>query len=307
MAAVGLLFASDFHGDEGSWRAFLRTGARLGAGVLVYGGDYTPYSVAIGPFAGGAAEVSPLRRRCHAQMTPPALVERYRASGVAAALVDADTLVELEGSVAGDRRAWHAFVARRTEAQLRRWCALAAAVLPPAALLAVVPGNHDPLQLDDLLRRQSGLCFLDGDVCPLPGGFSLLGVGWTNRTPLRSPRECDEDELRARIAAAAAAVPDPDAAVFCLHCPPAATRLDRARPRGREAGHVGSTAVRQAIEAYQPLLSLHGHIHESAGQDHLGRTVCLNPGSQAPRGADQGYLVQLRRGEVPRVEAVVLT
>ena len=44
--------------------------------------------------------------------------------------------------------------------------------------------------------------------------------------------------------------------------------------------NVGSTAVREALTRYQPVLSLHGHIHESPGMAKVGRTVCINPGSE---------------------------
>ena len=54
---------------------------------------------------------------------------------------------------------------------------------------------------------------------------------------------------------------------------------------------VGSSAVREAIERYQPSLSLHGHVHESRGVAHIGRTVCLNPGSEYTTGTLNGVIV----------------
>ena len=58
---------------------------------------------------------------------------------------------------------------------------------------------------------------------------------------------------------------------------------------------VGSSAVRASIEAHQPLLALHGHIHESRGQVRLGRTVSLNPGSEYAEGVLRGVIVTLSR------------
>jgi Icc-related predicted phosphoesterase len=58
--------------------------------------------------------------------------------------------------------------------------------------------------------------------------------------------------------------------IFNFHCPPYASNLDDVPEIDENlnvlnAGHslvpVGSTAVRRLIEEYQPLLSLHGHIH----------------------------------------------
>jgi Icc-related predicted phosphoesterase len=56
---------------------------------------------------------------------------------------------------------------------------------------------------------------------------------------------------------------------------------------------VGSLAVRSSIEKYQPLLGLHGHIHESKGVAKIGRTVCLNPGSEYSEGILRGAIVTL--------------
>jgi Icc-related predicted phosphoesterase len=61
---------------------------------------------------------------------------------------------------------------------------------------------------------------------------------------------------------------------------------------------VGSKAVRRAIETYQPILSLHGHIHESRGVATIGRTVCINPGSEYPDGVLRGAIVDFDRDGV---------
>jgi Icc-related predicted phosphoesterase len=61
---------------------------------------------------------------------------------------------------------------------------------------------------------------------------------------------------------------------------------------------VGSTAVRKAIEIYQPLLGLHGHVHEAKGSAEIGRTLCLNPGSNYTEGVLSGYVVLLDKDRV---------
>jgi Icc-related predicted phosphoesterase len=61
---------------------------------------------------------------------------------------------------------------------------------------------------------------------------------------------------------------------------------------------VGSTACRKVIERAQPLLSLHGHIHESRGTFKLGRTLCINPGSEYTEGILRGALVDVRNGKL---------
>jgi len=60
-----------------------------------------------------------------------------------------------------------------------------------------------------------------------------------------------------------------------------------------EMTSAGSSACREAIMRYQPLLGLHGHIHESRGVAVLGRTICANPGSEYTEGVLRGFLCEL--------------
>jgi Icc-related predicted phosphoesterase len=143
-------------------------------------------------------------------------------------------------------------------------------------------------------------------VVELPGGFEMISLGYSNRTPWDSPRELDDDELGARVDALAAQLKDPEHAVFNLHCPPHGTHIDQAallddqlRPRTEGGqvvtGPVGSAAIRRLIERYQPMLGLHGHIHESPGGQKLGRSFVLNPGSEYGDGVLRGALVTIDR------------
>jgi Icc-related predicted phosphoesterase len=65
---------------------------------------------------------------------------------------------------------------------------------------------------------------------------------------------------------------------------------------------VGSKAVREAILKYEPVLSVHGHIHESKGVKKLGRTLAMNPGSSYTDGVLQGAILDLneKKGKVAR-------
>ena len=67
---------------------------------------------------------------------------------------------------------------------------------------------------------------------------------------------------------------------------------------------VGSTAVRSAIDRYQPLMSLHGHIHESKGIRRFGRTCTLNPGSEYAEGIDAAIIDLSQSGEITDVKLV---
>ena len=61
---------------------------------------------------------------------------------------------------------------------------------------------------------------------------------------------------------------------------------------------VGSHAVRSAIEKNQPLLGLHGHIHESKGIANIGRTLCINAGSEYSQGILRAAIVNLEKDKV---------
>ena len=65
---------------------------------------------------------------------------------------------------------------------------------------------------------------------------------------------------------------------------------------------VGSTAVRDAVKLHQPMLSVHGHIHESRGVRKMGRTLAINPGSVYADGVLQGAVIDLnaKKGAVAK-------
>jgi hypothetical protein len=60
----------------------------------------------------------------------------------------------------------------------------------------------------------------------------------------------------------------------------------------------GSTAVLNSIKKYQPLVGLHGHIHESRGCVKLGKTLCFNPGSEYTEGILRGLLLDLEGDKI---------
>ncbi len=106
-----------------------------------------------------------------------------------------------------------------------------------------------------------------------------------------------------------------ETAVFCIHVPPYDTFIDQAPMLEDDlriavkGGHthmipVGSTAVRNIIEKYQPLVALHGHIHESPGRVKLGRTECLNPGSEYAEGILKGFLVELNGSKITQLRRI---
>jgi Icc-related predicted phosphoesterase len=171
-------------------------------------------------------------------------------------------------------------------------------------------GNDDIWEIDDIIERSPSVSFAESKVIDL-GGFYLASMGWTNPTPWDTFREAPEDVLATKIDAIVSSIPDMSKAIFNFHAPPYGTGLDEApaldenmRPvlGGAVMKPVGSTAVREAILKYQPLLSVHGHIHESKGVCKLGRTLTMNPGSSYTDGVLQGAVIDLneKKGKVAR-------
>jgi Icc-related predicted phosphoesterase len=143
---------------------------------------------------------------------------------------------------------------------------------------------------------------VEGESVELGDGFAMVSTGWSNVTPWKTYRELPEDQLRAKIEAMVPAKADMRKMVFNFHCPPYGSNLDEApeidadlnvKEAGRSMIPVGSKAVREAILKHQPLLSLHGHIHEGKGTARLGKTLCINAGSLYEQGVLQGVVADL--------------
>jgi Icc-related predicted phosphoesterase len=146
------------------------------------------------------------------------------------------------------------------------------------------------------------------------GGFELVSLGWSNPTPWDTTRECSEEELAAKLAIVHEAQ-DPSRTIFNIHVPPydcgldVVPRLDESLKVQLVGGQpdlipVGSTAVADAIVDYQPLLSLHGHIHQGRGSTRIGRTVVVNPGSEYDDASLLGALIEVKPNKVKRCQLV---
>lgn len=227
------------------------------------------------------------------------------------------TSAEEAERLAGDERARDELLHRLMNERVEAWLRLATERLADSDVpLFLMPGNDDDFAIDEVLdRSEFATVNADGKVLDLPDGLQLLASGWSNETPWLTPREETEDELYARLAALADQVRDPRRAVFMIHVPPYDSGLDTApildenlRPTVSAGdvlrGPVGSRAVRRVIEEYRPLLSVHGHIHESGGERRIGDTVCINPGSEANAGILRGYLVDIDGDRVKLVQRV---
>ena len=172
---------------------------------------------------------------------------------------------------------------------LKRWETMANDMLSPEIPITMSPGNYDPPDIDEVLKGCRRFIYAVGQVVILNGRHEMVSCDYVNSSPFNTFRELAEEKLLELLEDAISQLSSVENAVFNFHAPPYGTRLDVVG----EAMHVGSRAVRTVIERYQPKLSLHGHIHESASIDKIERTVCVNPGSQHHRGILNYALIEL--------------
>ena len=308
-----LFFATDIHGSDICWSKFLNAGKFYEADVLILGGDMTGKAVV--PFIrlGGKNYRVTLLEQVFDISTDDELqdlVKRVRSRGYYPYLTDLDEIAELEK----DPEKVQQIFLNEVLKVMQQWMDLADKKLSDTNMkVYCCPGNDDMVEVDALIRASRRVLLVEGQVTPLDGVHEMIASGWSNRTPWDTHREEDEDQLQVRYEAMISELKDPRNAVFNIHVPPYKSSLDEApeldkdlRPKmaGQALKPVGSTAVRKAIEATQPLLGLHGHIHEGRGVTRIGKTLCINPGSMYEQGTLLGAIVTLGRN---KIENYVLT
>jgi uncharacterized protein len=304
-----IFFATDIHGSEVCWRKFLNSAAFYKADLVILGGDVT--GKAMVPITAHNGYWQATWRgetyKLESKQQLDDMVARIRNSGFYPAIVSPDELSHLGANQdAVGERFEHEMIS-----SLDRWLDMADGKLRGGQIPCILNGGNDDIfEIDSVIESSPCVSFAEGKLMDL-GGFSLVSMGWTNPTPWNTYREAAEDKLAEKLDAVAELVPDMGRAIFNFHAPPYGTGLDEApaldenlRPMhgGAVMKPVGSTAVRDAIIKHQPMLSVHGHIHESRAIRRMGRTLAINPGSVYGDGVLQGAVLDLdaKKGKVSR-------
>jgi Icc-related predicted phosphoesterase len=165
-------------------------------------------------------------------------------------------------------------------------------------------GNDDLMEVDPVLDRATTI--VNADLKKLMvKDYEMITLSWSNPTPWDTEREYPEETLEAKIDELAGQIENMETAIFNLHVPPYDTQIDQAPklsdklvPSTDESIPAGSKAVLEAIKKYQPMLGLHGHIHESRGIQKIGRTLCINPGSEYSEGILRGVILILKKNKI---------
>jgi Icc-related predicted phosphoesterase len=170
--------------------------------------------------------------------------------------------------------------------------------------LYICPGNDDYWEIDDMISCMKFARPCDNLVIDIDG-HEMVSCSRSNPTPWDTPREESEEALEKHLDELCAQITDYEKAIFNFHVPPHGYSLDLC-PKlddnlvmaAEEKIHAGSIGAKHVIEKYQPLLGLHGHIHESRGAQKIGRTLIINPGSEYSEGILKGVIVMLDKKKV---------
>lgn len=304
MTMTRAFFCTDVHGSELCFRKFLGSGRFYKADVLILGGDMTGkliVSIIEESDCAYVARYLGKERRAHNEAELRSLEKEILDSGFYPYRTNPSELEELESN----RAKVDELFSRLMLENVKRWINMAEESLRPTNVRCfVMPGNDDRLEIDQAFSDSQHVINPEGKVICLDQHHEMMSTGYSNISPWKAPRDSTEEELGRRIEAMAPHVKDMAKCLFNFHCPPYNSRIDMApkldanlRPEV-EGGRfrmipVGSVAIRAAIEKYQPLMGLHGHIHESRGEQKIGRTLCINPGSEYSEGILRGALINL--------------
>jgi len=298
-----IFFATDVHGSEICWKKFINAAKFYEADTLILGGDMTGKAIVpIIAQGDGKHKVTLLDQETILQSKEEVdqMVATIKNRGYYPYVTNPDEVAEISNTPG---RSDELFL-REALNTMQRWMEYADGKLNGTPLRCFVcPGNDDMFEIDDVIKQSKCVELTEGKVVALDEHHEMINCGWTTPTPWNTHREESEDQLRQRIQVMVDQLKDVRNSVFQLHDPPYGSGLDEApeltkdlRPAfaGRSLVPVGSHAVLELIEKYQPLLSLHGHVHEGKGTRIYKRTLCINPGSMYEQGMLHGAVVELK-------------
>jgi Icc-related predicted phosphoesterase len=308
-----LFFATDLHGSERTFRKFINAGKFYDANVIVMGGDISgKLLIPIIKEKNGnyRATLQGTVEQLSTQAEVDELTTRLGTLGFYHKVMDEEEFRELSTDENAVNQLFHELARNR----LSSWVDLAEERLNGTEIKCFVTGgNDDDNEVLTAIRRENTKSFFacEGELVQVDGEHTMISIGYSTPTPWKTPREVTDERLGEMIEEMIAKVPDLSHAIFNFHDPPLDSSLDTCPALDWDkdppepiiqAGQMvmkgaGSQSVRVAIEKYKPML-LHGHIHESQSVAKLGRTTCINPGSEYGEGILRGCLVNFVDGEI---------
>ena len=308
-----ILFATDMHGSEGTWRKFLNASAMLKINVAICGGDLTgKMLVPIIETKDGRYSYY-LMKKTHT-IDSNELEKAFkdvRGIGYYPCQVSENQYEEMKQ----DSSKVDEVFQQCMSTTLKDWFDMVKQKVPSETRVIVCPGNDDRTFIDDIIKEHKDIINAEGTVIQIDEMHEMISTGWANPSPWKTAREEEDDKLEARLERYISQVQDKSSAIFNFHAPPFESKLDEAPLLDKDLNPiiqggrvimvpVGSKAVKKTIEKYQPLLGLHGHIHESSGSMRIGRTYCVNPGSEYAEGILRAFLIELKGNEIRRLQRI---
>jgi len=309
MKMTRILYGSDFHGSEAVYRKFLSSGIQYKVNALIVGGDVTGKAMVPVIHQGGGRYQAHLFGEDKTAATPAEL-EGLKKSisnvGFYPIVLEQDEAQALEDDPARMGARFEQEMCQR----VRDWMKLAEEKLTPNHItLYFMAGNDDLYSIDKVVDEFEHIRNPDMKHFEMDGGYEVVGLSNANLTPWLCARDIDEAELTKKLDEIGSMIQNPEHTIAVLHVPPIGSGLDVCPDLDKnlkiitQGGQVvmksaGSSAVRAFIEKVQPMLSLHGHIHESPGHFRNGRTLMINAGSEYAEGIMKAAVVNLEDGKV---------
>jgi len=304
-----ILFVTDLHGSNVCLKKALNGAKLYKANALVIGGDITGKMVVpiVKHENQHTAEYQGTKYVLKSTEELDRLCRIVGDSGHYPYITSEEEMLQLRGN----KQETDKIFSKLSMTRLKEWLQIIEERLKNTGIdLYVTGGNDDFFEVSDILRSSNAVVDPEGRVVSI-GGHEMISSGYSNMTPWKCPRDIPDEELQKKLEEMASQLKDTKTAIFNLHTPPYDTPIDLApeldetlRPKmsagegGMKMIHVGSMAVRKIIDKYQPLLGLHGHIHESRGAIKVGRTVCVNPGSEYAEGVLRGVMLRLSKDKM---------
>ncbi len=298
-----IYFTSDLHGSEKCWLKFLQTPKFYSVDVIIVGGDITgKFIIPIVKQSDNSYDATFLGRMNHIKEADlQHFISQINNSGYYPFITNKEEYELYKNEPQRVEDLFHKMLLERVE----HWIELADTRLAgQKAQVFMQGGNDDMFEVDQLLAKSKVIRMPESHLVDV-SGFEMISLGYSNITPWNCPRDITEEALSEKIDVLARQIKNMDRAIFNIHVPPYDSGIDQA-PKLTEdlkvvvssTGEpvmlpVGSTAVRDALLKYQPMLGLHGHIHESKGFRKMGKTTIVNPGSEYGEGILRGAIIEL--------------
>ncbi len=304
-----IFLAADPHGSQMTWEKMCRAPKVFKADVAMMCGDLT--GKAIMPIIQEKedrwyAQPQGKKKTFKKQKDLDKFISFTKNEGYYPKILTPDELEKLKETKGAITQLFQDLMVER----MQEWMDMANERIPEDVMVVVNAGNDDDYVIDKVIDDDPRIINPLKKVIDVRG-YPMISLEWVNNTPWDTHRECPEEEMLEKLEVEFARLDTDDYSnVLCnFHDPPFNSGLDTAPTLNEDhsikksgamevLGPVGGKSVRAVIEKYEPLLGMHGHIHESHGFRKIGRILCVNPGSEYREGILKGFIININDGEV---------